>query len=244
MGFICLFIYLENDFGVGLVITGMARLLLLFLLSPASTSFHVPAGGGFLATRKSGPSAHHPPLTRRGMGFDPFDDDDDDDLLPDISSRGGISRFKEQSDFLAIAREMNIVKDEDMAAEREKARAAEEAQRALGPKGSKFDEWMGGLMAGTGQGIDKDDRMARGEEEDEDDILVRLARRVEERRAELEAGGSGSAAAELAAAKADSVGEDWTAPAAAADSGSDDAQPAAPASPPKKRRRKRKDASA
>ena len=186
------------------------------------------------------------PLTRRWLGFDDDDDDDDllarverakakkaqDEFLPDISSREGIGAFKEKNDFLAIAGEMGLVSEEDMAAEREKARAAEEAQRKM-PKASKFDDWMGGLMAGTGQGIDADDRRARGEEDDEDDILVRLARRVEERRAELEqeGGGGGAAAGVVVEAGVDEVTspieEDVAAAAAAA---------------PKKRKRKRKDA--
>ena len=151
------------------------RSLAISILLLETSSFHIP-------------HRRYVSVTTPYSGF--FGDDrsavpdpEEDDLLPDMS-RKGLGTFKEQNDFLAIAGKMGLVPEEDMEAERTKARAAEEVQRSK-PKSSKFDEWVGGLMAGTGQGIDAEDRRNRGEEEDENDVLVRLARRVEERRAEL-----------------------------------------------------------
>eukprot|EP00613_Pedinella_sp_CCMP2098_P000624 CAMPEP_0171622608 /NCGR_PEP_ID=MMETSP0990-20121206/17364_1 /TAXON_ID=483369 /ORGANISM="non described non described, Strain CCMP2098" /LENGTH=172 /DNA_ID=CAMNT_0012188477 /DNA_START=213 /DNA_END=732 /DNA_ORIENTATION=+ len=82
---------------------------------------------------------------------------------------------REENDFLAVASTLGLVTEDDVTKGREAERKREKPE--YDPSNSKFGSWMGGLTVGT--------PMSNEQEFDEDDVLVRLARRVEERRVEL-----------------------------------------------------------
>jgi len=98
-----------------------------------------------------------------------------------------LRREAEENDFLAIAQGLGIVDEKEVEEGREAER--KRAKKEYDPRDSKFSGWMGGLMVGTPFSEERESV------EDEDDILVRLAKRVEERRAELS--GVGQEGAEL-----------------------------------------------
>jgi len=82
---------------------------------------------------------------------------------------------REENDFLAVASTLGLVTEDDITKGREAERKREKPE--YDPSNSKFGSWMGGLTVGT--------PMSNEQEFNEDDVLVRLARRVEERRVEL-----------------------------------------------------------
>ena len=88
-----------------------------------------------------------------------------------------LRRDREENDFLAIATSMGVMSEADAASAREEDRLRDKKRE---PGGSKFGDWMGGMLVGTPFSAEK-----AADEYDEDDILVKLARRVEERREEL-----------------------------------------------------------
>jgi len=84
---------------------------------------------------------------------------------------------REENDFLAVAASLGMMDDTDVEKGREKERKRPKPE--YDPSNSKFGSWFGGLVVGTPMSNDRESAA------DEDDVLVRLSQRVEERRVEL-----------------------------------------------------------
>ena len=101
--------------------------------------------------------------------------------LPGLNGLSGdmeeLRNEREENDFLAVAASLGMMDDSDVEKGREKERKRPKPE--YDPSNSKFGSWFGGLVVGTPMSNDRESAA------DEDDVLVRLSQRVEERRVEL-----------------------------------------------------------
>jgi len=97
--------------------------------------------------------------------------------------REELRAMREENDFLAFAQGSGLINEDEAGRMREAERRREKDE--YDPSTSKFGSWMGGLMVGTPFSPEAGSEAGIEDNDDDADVLVKLARRVEERRAEL-----------------------------------------------------------